>query len=102
MAGVVEMPGDEEFITQFLGNKQGATGGLLYLGLFDALVGKKEKAERTLLTYRYVKRKLAGVNLQYLLPDILHWEHLLCKIKRVIDQARFFYDFPLAALAPGV
>ena len=95
----VTPPTDEEFIIAFLKMDKGALAALLLLDL--PLHGKsnegskeekeyrlKENARIILQLYNRVKELLSQHNLLFLLPDIIHFEHLLCKISRCVGKRK--------------
>lgn len=108
-AGIVKLPSDETFVTDFLTANKGAVGGLVVLKVLEDVTPAKEKGKKTkqapkhlhvspacmastLQLYRYVKGRLQTLGLSHLLPDIIHFEHLLCKVLRV--STRFpIYQF---------
>ena len=86
----MQCPADEEFVASFLRAEKGAALALQKLGVLKEKEAWSSKVspERVKLVvdlYRYVKWKLASTNDHALLPDIIRFEHLLCKILRVID-----------------
>lgn len=118
LAGVVEPPSDEEFFGMMLKTGAGASDALQLLGVLDkvsvvnaarkkrgqpALTGADpSRVETAKKLYAYVLSSLHRLGKSHLLPDKFHYEHLLCKVKRVITMgplqyqvfAHFFCNLP--------
>lgn len=92
MTKVVAPPEDKYFVEAFLKMHRGAAMGLQRLSILPVLIKSPTKselpgrAETTLLFYRHLCNILHKKGLDHLMPDILHYEHLLCKVLRVFSQ----------------
>ncbi|KLO03933.1 hypothetical protein SCHPADRAFT_948163 [Schizopora paradoxa] len=96
-------PSDEEFLRFFLDVGKGAYNGFRDLKLEQPVneetgayrttkefaLNARVKTAKTL--YDYVRSKLASLDKLYLLPDMLHFEHLLCKICRLVTKGPLTY-----------
>lgn len=84
------------FIKTFLDVGKGATNALILLRLIQPTdTSKKTLPHRiavALELYRYVREKLDSLGRSYLMPDIIHFEHLLCKVKRILE-CKFYSVF---------
>ena len=102
-AGVVETPSDDEFLRFFLETKKGAYDGLVALNLVQPASKKAgpfrsgeadpidAQVDTAKSLYNYIRTKLSSVHKQYLLPDMIHFEHLLCKILRLVSSGPLHY-----------
>lgn len=93
---VIAEPSLEEFTKLFLGINKGATAGLNRLGVFPHDDQRNhtapERIESTLQVYHFVRQQLLQQHLDYLMPDIVCYEHTLCKVSRVLGQAPHSYS----------
>ena len=99
---MVSPPPDEELFADLLRGNAGSAEALQILGIVDDLKLENEDRQRRgksriLATdksrvakvknlYEYVRAKLRDLNKSHLLPDMFHFEHLLCKVKRVMTK----------------
>ncbi|KLO05202.1 hypothetical protein SCHPADRAFT_1003018 [Schizopora paradoxa] len=107
-AGAVEASSDEEFFKTMLKAGAGAADGLQLLGVLDNLevvnAARREQGQPLMRgpdpsrvdaatkLYNYLRSTLHGMDKSHLLPDKFHYEHLLCKVKRVITKAPVQYQ----------
>lgn len=100
MGAVVSPPTNEEFCKLFISAGSGAFDGIVHLRILDPFKdvnaarvasglprlprnASPECIEKVCELYRYVQNKLEGMGRSRLLPDIIHFEHLLCKVLRI-------------------
>ncbi len=96
------MPSDEVFITHFLAVSKGAANALIHLRVLEDIKAvnavrksnslpmmsptSPERVASVCALYRYVRAKLDNCGKSHLLPNIVHFEHLLCKVVRIIGS----------------
>lgn len=90
-AGAVAPPSEKQFIEAFLQVNKGAASGLAHLGLLETLKSTSptvlctdDRISVTLQLYQYLRQHLDQHQLSSLMPDIIHFEHLLCKVSRIL------------------
>ena len=106
----MEDPKDEEFFPLLIDLDLGALKALKDLGLCDKEKppkdAPKEQKKKWLddqvkvisQLHHQIKEALREINLEYLIPDIIHFEHLLCKVCRVLGRAPELYKRRLRSL----
>lgn len=89
-AGVVEEPTPEQFIRHFLVINLGANMALhsmkyvLRLSTVQPqMLASEDRVQAVLLLYHYIRDKLKDSGEEDLMPDVIHFEHLLCKVQRL-------------------
>lgn len=103
IAGAVQRPTDEVFVKHFLDANLGAANGLAMLNVVNKLPKKASKTATTteyrvsqaLELYRYIQSRLHSFNCSSLLPDIIHYEHLLCKVLRAATAKTRYRSYKL-------
>lgn len=113
IAGVVSAPSEDELFTDLLKGDAGSADGLQILGVVTDIGSVNEdrkarglsalrktdasRATQVKKFYDYTRWKLGAKGKLHLLPDMFHFEHLLCKVKRVLEKGpdlyRGFADF---------
>lgn len=98
-ANAVEHPTDEKFIKVFLSANRGAASGLAKLQVLEGVnstspskLCTERRCHITMELYRRTKRKLHAAGCGHLMPDIIHFEHLLCKIVRTMEKGPQSYS----------
>lgn len=104
---MVSPPSEAELFTDMLKGDAGSADGLQILGVIgDFILENQSRQEQGLppiqrgdpirvskakLLYEYVRWKLGDIKKLHLLPDMFHFEHLLCKVKRVLTYGPHAY-----------
>lgn len=98
-AGAVSPPSQDVLFSDLLKGDAGSAEGLQILGVVDDIATDRarsgafrmQKTDKLRVAkvkklHQYIRNKLKSKNKSRLMPDMFHFEHLLCKVKRVIDK----------------
>ena len=95
---VIGEPELQTFTEIFLGLNRGAAWGLARLGALPYITGgirqcaSQERIDIALQVFHYVQQELLRHNLEYLMPDIVSYEHTLCKVYCALGKAPHSYS----------
>ena len=90
---VIAEPTLVEFTEFFLCINRGAAAGLARLGVLPSVpstihakgkCASDERVNATIQLYNYLRQELLRLDLEHLMPDIVTYEHTLCKLARIL------------------